>query len=166
VEDEKYVAEFLRLIRLTEKRKKIKFHEDKYYQKMLETLPEGMRRLYVAEYKHKIIAANLMIFFEDTAIYLHGATDDEYRNQMAPYLLQWQAILDAQKAGCKFYDFGGVKTEKENNAWSGITKFKLGFFPKTKPVEFPGSYDIIVNPIKYWLYRGLQKLKKMVRKYA
>jgi peptidoglycan pentaglycine glycine transferase (the first glycine) len=166
IEDKKYVAEFLRLIRLTEKRKQIKFHADKYYQKMLEILPEGMRRLYVAEYEHKIIAANLVIFFEDTAIYLHGATDDEYRNQMAPYLLQWQAILDAQKAGCKFYDLGGVKTESENNSQAGITKFKLGFSPKTKPIEFPGSYDIIISPAKYWLYRGLQKLKKMVRKYV
>ena len=119
--------------------------------------------MYVAEYKNKIIAANLVVFYGDTAIYSHGATDDEYRNVMAPYLLQWQTILDAKKAGYKFYDFGGVKAggDIKGKDWSGITKFKLGFSSVTKPVEFSGSYDIIVNPRVYVLYRIIQKIKSI-----
>ncbi len=159
-QNKKYIDEFIRLVKLTEKRKNIRFHASEYYKKMLETIPGEIIKLYVAEYRDKIIAANLVVFYEDTAIYLHGATDDEYRNVMAPYLLQWQAILDAKKNGCKLYDFGGVKMQKANS-WAGITKFKLGFSPQTKPVEFSGSYDIILNQQIYLLYRIIQKIKSI-----
>ncbi len=159
------ILEFIRLVKATAKRKGISFHAEDYYRKMFENLPENMLKLYVAEYNGKIIAANIVVFYRDTATYLHGATDDEYRNVMAPYLLQWRAILDAKKTGCKFYDLGGVKTQNlkpaAHNPWAGITKFKLGFSPNTKPLEFAGSYDIIVNPRVYLLYQVLQKVKEL-----
>jgi len=164
----KYLDEFLRLVKATAKRKGINFHAEDYYRKMVETIPENMLKLYVAEYQNKIIAANLVVFYGDAATYLHGATDDEYRNVMAPHLLQWQAILDAKEACLKFYDFGGIKTQdtrykiQDTNSWAGITKFKLGFSPNTKPIEFLGSYDIIINPWKYAVYRMLQKIKSML----
>ncbi|MBU2028486.1 aminoacyltransferase [Patescibacteria group bacterium] len=161
----KYVAEFIRLIKLTEKRKDIKFHSADYYQKMLEVIPSDVLKLYVAEYNSKVIAANLVVFFGDTATYLHGATDDEYRNVMAPYLLQWQAIKDAKKTGCKFYDFGGIKTQNMEhetwNSWQGITKFKLGFAPATESIKFPGSYDLVINTPKYFVYRIFSQLKSI-----
>lgn len=166
---------FLRLVKATAERKGIKFHPENYYRKMIETIPGDILKLYCAEYNGsastreddrsstrggKIIAANLVAFYGDTATYLHGATDDEYRNVMAPHLLQWQVILDAKKAGCKKYDFGGVKAG-DNNSWSGITKFKLSFSQDTKPLEFSGSYDIITNKSKYLLYRVIQKIKTL-----
>ena len=170
--EEKYVEEFLRLVKATAKRKKINFHPEDYYRKMIEMIGENILKLYCAEYNGpastreddsstrggKVIAANLVVFYNKTAIYLHGATDDEYRNVMAPYLLQWQAIKDAKNAGCEKYDFGGVKMG-DSNSWGGITKFKLGFSENTKPIEFPGSYDIVISPLRYWVYRILQKIK-------
>ena len=134
---------------------------------MLETIPGEIVKLYVAEYNNKIIAANLVVFYGDTAIYSHGATDDEYRNVMAPYLLQWQAILDAKEKGCKLYDFGGVKTGDrrqatwDRNSWKGITRFKLGFSPQTQPIEFSGSYDIVIDKFKYASYLLFQKMKSI-----
>ena len=157
--EKKYVEEFLKLTKETAKRNGITSHPEEYYRKMIESLPESMFKIYVAEYDEKIIAANLMLFFDDTATYLHGASGNEYRNLMAPYLLQWQAILDAKNDGYKFYDLGGIKT---SGGWQGITKFKLGFSPETKPMEFPGSYDIIIDRNKYLLYRVLQKIKSLL----
>lgn len=183
---EKYIDEFLRLVRITSKRKEITSHPEHYYREMLK-IP--CVKLYAAEYKGKIIAANLVSFYGDTATYLHGASDNKYRNVMAPFLLQWQAILDAKKAGCQFYDLGGVKKchserseESRSNkvsvnstgffadaqndntsSWAGITRFKLGFSPKTKPVEFPGSYDIVISSWKYWVYRIIQRAKSFIR---
>jgi lipid II:glycine glycyltransferase (peptidoglycan interpeptide bridge formation enzyme) len=100
---------------------------------------------------------------------LHGASGNEHRNVMAPHILHWQAILDAKERGCRFYDFGGVKiSNKEqaaigkSNSWEGITRFKLGFSQKTKPVVFPGSYDIVINQWRYWLYRTLQYIKALI----
>ncbi len=160
----KYFDEFIRLVKITSERDKIKSHPENYYRKMFEVIPPEILKLYVAEYEGIIIAANLVLFFGKTATYMHGASDNEFRNVMAPYLLQWRQIQDARKLGCKRYDFGGVKsysreqTHNKNN-WSGITKFKTGFALETKAVEFPGCYDIILNPAKYKLYRIFQKVK-------
>jgi peptidoglycan pentaglycine glycine transferase (the first glycine) len=164
---EKDSNEFIRLVKLTADRKGINFHPESYYRKMLETIPENILKLYVVEYESNIIAANLVVFYGDTAIYLHGATDDKYRNTMAPYLLHWQSILDAKNAGYKFYDFGGVKSydmeHGAGNDWQGITKFKLGFSPNTKTTEFSGSHDIILNRLKYNVYIFIQKIKEIFK---
>ena len=183
-----YIEEFLRLTAVMAKRQGINSHPEKYYRKMLETIPGDILKLYVAEHEGKVIAANLVVFYGDICIYLHGASDDEYRNVMAPYLLQWHQICDAKKAGCVRYDLGGVKNPPhpnpllikergqmrckpspyqgeggrrpdEVNSWSGITKFKTGFSPQTLPTVRPGSYDVALNPLKYQLYRAIQKLK-------
>lgn len=157
-----YIEEFLRLVKITSERDKIKSHPENYYRKMFGVIPDDILKLYIAEYEGKIIAANLVLFFGKTATYMHGASDNEYRNAMAPYLLQWQAILDAKKAGCEKYDFGGVKTGNTGGkSWEGITKFKFGFAPDVEPIQFPGSRDIILNSNKYNLYRILQKVKRI-----
>lgn len=159
-----YIKEFLRLNRMMSERQGIVTHEESYYRKMFEVLPESMIKLYVAEYDNQIIAANIVIFYGDTAYYLHGASDDKYKNVMAPHLLQWCQIQDARKAGCKKYDFCGVKVNnKKGRSWEGITKFKLGFSPNTAPIEFPGCYDIIVSPIRYKAYRIIQKVKSFIK---
>ncbi|HDH07650.1 MAG TPA: peptidoglycan bridge formation glycyltransferase FemA/FemB family protein, partial [Candidatus Moranbacteria bacterium] len=187
--NDKYIDEFVRLNKITAKRDRITTHPENYYRKMLETISDKNIKLYLAEYQGRIIAANIISFYtvrnskintssgnslatemnnnisngvyNGIATYLHGASDNEHRNVMAPYLLQWQAILDAKKAGCKKYDFGGVKTGGDKS-WSGITRFKSGFSPNTKPTEFPGSYDIVLNSGKYTLYRFLQKIKSFM----
>lgn len=157
--EKKCLDRFCELIKVTACRDKVSAHPDNYYRKMLEIIPEKILKLYCAEFEGKIIAANLVVFYETTAIYLHGASDNEHRNVMAPYLLQWQAILDAKNAGLKYYDFGGVKT---SGGWGGITKFKLGFSPNIKPKQSFGSWDIILNKNKYFLYIILQKIKSFI----
>ncbi|TAK95246.1 peptidoglycan bridge formation glycyltransferase FemA/FemB family protein [Patescibacteria group bacterium] len=171
-----YLDEFIRLVGITSKRQGIVSHSAKYYRKMWEMLPKGMLKLYVAEYQGQVVAANLMLFYGKTATYLHGASDDQYRNVMAPYLLQWRAIQDAKVAEYERYDFGGVaaipddpeKVKRESSMnldrWAGITKFKTGFSANTKPVVFPGSFDIIIESKRYLLYRIVQRVKSLLKK--
>ncbi len=165
-EEEFYFNEFWRLVKITSKRNGIKSHPKNYYQKMFEIIPPEIIKLYVAEYQGKVVAANIMIFYIDTAIYLHGASDDKYKNLMATYLLQWQAIKDAKKAGCDFYDFGGVKINSKlqsiSNDWQGITRFKLGFSRFAIPLKFLGSYDLIIDRRKYFIYQTLRKIKSIL----
>lgn len=185
IKKKKYTGEFLRLNKIMAARQNIKTHPDEYYGKMLEAIPAENLKLYVAEYKNEVIAANIMVFYGKTAIYLHGASDDKYKNLMAPHLLQWQAIKDAKEMGYEKYDMGGIKTRMTNdkfpmtnqvqmsnikcqkklqaNSWQGITRFKTGFSPNTKPTEFPGSHDIVLDSKKYFLYRTLQKIKGCFR---
>lgn len=167
---EKYTQDFLRLTLEMASRQGITPHPAQYYRKMLETFPDEMLQIYVAKHDGKVISTNMILFFEGTATYLHGASSDEDRNVMAPFLLHWQAILDAKKRGCVKYDFGGIKSKEKKannreNDWAGITNFKMGFSPETEPIIFPGTYDVILNSRAYALYRGLQKAKSFAHKF-
>lgn len=174
----KEIEEFLRLTKTMALRQGITPHEDGYYRKMFESIPDDILKLYVAEFEGKIIAADAVAFYGGTATYLHGASDDELRNVMAPYLLKWEEILEAKRRGCESFDFGGVKTAdclcgegncctsdlkklfgKKENTWEGITRFKLGFSISEEPTEFLGSWDMILDPVRYWAYRLLQRIK-------
>jgi lipid II:glycine glycyltransferase (peptidoglycan interpeptide bridge formation enzyme) len=163
------VEAFLNLTKEMAQRHGIATHSQQYYLKMLESFPQDLLKIYVAEYDGKIISANLVLFFGKTATYLHGASGDSHRNVMAPFLLQWQAILDAKERGCASYDFGGVETRdvvhQKHSDLVGVTNFKLGFSPSTKAIVFPGSYDIIINSRKYWAYRGLQRAKSFAIRF-
>lgn len=160
------VDEFLDLIQRTGDRKGVNFYPKNYYKKMLENISGNNLTLYVASYRGRVIAGALLVLYEKVAIYLHGASSDNNRDVMAPHLLQWQMIVDAKDRGALKYDFGGVSigdTDKEREKkWQGVTRFKQGFSKDARPVEFSGSYDIILNPAKYWIYRFIQKIKEVL----
>lgn len=164
--EEKYIESFLDLITATSGRKGITSHARNYYQKFFAVLPKEMCQLFVAEYEGQVLAANMMMFYGDTATYLHGGSGDSHRDVMAPYLLQWEQIKTAKKEGYRLYDFGGVHTnptsyklQTTSSSWSGITKFKTGFSPQTLPTMYAGTYDIVLAPFSYTVYRVLQKVK-------
>ena len=100
--DQKDIEHFWQLIKQTTARDNFSSHPKDYYFKLAES---KMLKIFIAEYENKVLAVNLMIFFGDTVTYLHGASADEGRNLMAPHLLQWAAIKEAKKFGCKYYDF-------------------------------------------------------------
>ena len=192
--EKRYREKFFELVRGTAARAGIRAHPQEHYEKLFETFDEGMLSLYSAEYQGEIIASNMVVFFEDFAIYLHGGSSNAHRNVMAPFLLQWRAIQDAKKRGCAWYDLGGVATHNSQlvtqnlqpktqcpklviqnpkskapnsklqtpSSWEGITKFKTGFCPDAEPICFPGTYDIVVKPWKYQLYRTLSGIKKIL----
>ena len=149
-----YFEDFWRLTGKTSERQEIKPHAKNYYEKMLTTLGEaGMMKLYVAKSEGQVIAANLMVFFGQWCVYLHGASDYQFRDKMAPFLLQWRAILDAKVAGCTRYDFWGADETK----WPGVTRFKTGFAPAIPLTEYPGAYDVVYEKFWYNIYRLVKK---------
>jgi peptidoglycan pentaglycine glycine transferase (the first glycine) len=149
----KEVNRFLKLSADTAKRDKFHLHPPAYYRKMLEFLgQEGMIKLFLAKYQNQIIATNLICFFGQTACYLHGASDYNFHHLMAPHLCQWQAILEAKKLGCQYYDFWGI----DENKWPGVTRFKKGF--NGQEINYPGSFDLVFQPLWYQLYRLAKKV--------
>ncbi|MFZ5559901.1 MAG: lipid II:glycine glycyltransferase FemX [Patescibacteria group bacterium] len=148
--------DFWKLMQETVKRDGFKSHPKKYYRKMLEIpgvelfvalIPTSSGRAMT-----KVIAANIVVFFEKQATYLHGASDYEHRNLMAPHLLQWKQIQEAKKRGCVEYDFWGIDEKK----WPGVTRFKRGF--GGKEVNYPGAYDLVFQPIWYKIYKIARKI--------
>lgn len=71
--------------------------------------------MYFARIGEKVVAAAIMIIAGKTAVYYYGASvsDPDLRKTMAPYLLQWEMMRAAKRAGCEIYDFLGVSPENE-----------------------------------------------------
>jgi peptidoglycan pentaglycine glycine transferase (the first glycine) len=142
---------FWELIEVTTERDKFRAHPKNYYKKMLESLGD-MAEVWFAEYKGNVIAANLMILWGDTVVYLHGASSREHKNVMAPYLLHWELIKRAKADGYKYYDFWGIAPlDAPNHLWAGITRFKKGF--GGTEVTYPGTFDLPISKFWYLLYK-------------
>jgi lipid II:glycine glycyltransferase (peptidoglycan interpeptide bridge formation enzyme) len=163
------IERFIELIYATTNRKAIAPHPKDYYQNFFATLPDTMCALALAEHAGEVIAAALLVFFEGTAYYLHGGSADTKRELMAPFLLHFKAMEEAKQRGCTRYDFGGVRMLSKRDAgdtdWDGITRFKQGFAPKAETLVFPGTYDIILSPTRYALYRQSRRLRGIRRAY-
>lgn len=160
------------LFQETAKRDKFHLHSRLYYERMLGVAsptwgpdpqrgarpgPSGMTaELFVAEYKNKIVAANIVAFFGRRATYLHGVSSDAYRNMMAPYLLHWDVVKEAKKRGCTEYDLWGISEKK----WPGVTRFKRGF--GGDEVAYVGTYDHVFDNTWYRLYALGQGARRMV----
>lgn len=142
---------FWQLLQRTSRRDKFYTHAKEYYDKLLRL---SITQLFIAEYQGKIIAANIILFYGDTAYYLHGASDYEHRSLMAPYLLHWETIKYAKERGYKKYDFWGIDEKK----WPGVTRFKKGF--GGREIEYVGSYDCVLEPFWYKLYKLRSFIKR------
>jgi lipid II:glycine glycyltransferase (peptidoglycan interpeptide bridge formation enzyme) len=144
---------FWELMEATSERDGFRLHGRDHYKKMLEANPD-MFQLFLAEHQGRIIAGNIVSFFGDTATYVHGASDHEYRKLMAPYALQWGVMTLARDRGYKYYDLYGI----DENKWPGVTRFKQGF--GGKEIEYPGTYDMVFDKKWYWIYRWARKIRR------
>lgn len=149
----KDIDEFWRLLSLTGRRDRFRLHNFKHYQNLLATGAPQVKLL-LASYQNETIAAGLFSLGKLKTTYLHGASDNKHRNVMAPYLLQWEAIRRAKDNGSSYYDFYGVDEQK----WPGVSRFKLGFGGRR--VIYPGTYDLVLRPGAYWLYKWLRRLRR------
>jgi peptidoglycan pentaglycine glycine transferase (the first glycine) len=134
---------FIRILQDTAKRDGFHIHPSAYYEK-LAALPSC--EFFMAEHNGKMVAAALMLFWENTAVYLHGASDYAARNLMAPYMLHWEIIREAKKRGCAQYDLWGIDVKR----WPGVTRFKRGF--GGEEMQYIGSWDFLFSSIFYTAY--------------
>ena len=92
----------------------------------------------------------------DTTTYLIGSTNDQGRQMQANSVLLWRAILHAKRAGCAWFDIGGLNAATPK----GIAEFKKGlnavpyalagewrytFFPASATL---GSVRAVQNDVK------------------
>jgi lipid II:glycine glycyltransferase (peptidoglycan interpeptide bridge formation enzyme) len=155
------LAAFHRMMQITGGRDRFGVHSLEYYRRAYELFhPAGMAELLVAEYEGKPLAA-LMVFARGRrAWYVYGASNDEERNRMPTYLLQWEAMRWARSKGAEEYDLWGVPdeeeetleaqfTERSDGLW-GVYRFKRGFGGQLK--RSVQALDRIYHPLLYKLY--------------
>lgn len=150
---EKNFNDFWQLMKKTASRDSFNLHPKEHYRNLLLSNKEVFR-LFFAEYKGNRIASGIFSFFSDKVSYLHGASDNSYRNLMSPQLLQFELIKIAKKEGYKFYDFYGIDEFK----WPGVTRFKLGFGGFV--FNYAGTYDFVFKPFRYYVYKILRTLRR------
>lgn len=132
---------FWKLMEKTTKRNKFSSHPFEYYKKLLKFC-----KLFIAYEDDTPIAAAMILIHENHAYYLHGASDHDFRNLMAPYALHWHIIQALQAKRCASYDLWGIDAQK----WPGVTRFKLGWGGRT--VEYPGAFDLAISKPWYLAY--------------
>lgn len=167
IKEKKDAHIFWQLNQQTTDRDQFKSHGKTYYEKMLEN---DLVTQFTAFYNAQPIASIVCLRFGDTMTYVHGASGNQHRNVMAPYLLQWHAIACAQEAGLQQYNFGGVApavsrktssfhgyTWEPTHRFTGITRFKVGFGGHVQ--HFPEALDVVLRPGIYSLYQLARKVR-------
>ncbi len=121
--------------------------------------PTGVRNTASSEH----LASALIVFTSSTAFYHQGASI--HTQIPATYSLQWEAIKEAKKRGCQYYNFWGIYDEDSKRtlkSWQGLTLFKTGFggekISYLETMDYPLSF-------KYWLTFFWEKLLFLKRNF-
>ena len=166
---EKAFKEYLKLTHETTTRQKFFAHTPSYHTKMWETLKTENGKLktenslsahlLTATYENETLATWVLFVFHDYLYYPYGASSSKFRNTMASNLIMWEAIKFGKKLDLKYFDMWGalVNPPNEKDPWFGFHKFKEGYGPSH--TEFIGSYDLVINPQVYKVYKVLDKLR-------
>jgi peptidoglycan pentaglycine glycine transferase (the first glycine) len=137
---------FWEMINATANRQKIRLHEREYYQRMAELfVKRGSMKLLIADFENTIIASHLLWVFGDTVYFLHGGSDYEHRNLMAPFALHWEGIRLAKKLGKTYYNFGGKMGETGER------------------FHYPGGLDLVFQPLWYRMYTAARSARGALR---
>ncbi|MBI2449989.1 MAG: peptidoglycan bridge formation glycyltransferase FemA/FemB family protein [Candidatus Nealsonbacteria bacterium] len=118
--------------------------------------------LFLGKYKGEVAAGALVIFWSGVGFYHQAASLAKYSKFSIPYLLQWEAIKEAKRRGCKLYDFWGYIDPKaySGHPWAGPTLFKMGFGGRA--YEYVKTQDLPLSR-KYWLTYIFEKLRSKKR---
>ena len=153
------IEKFYKIMEETTSRDWFNWNLFNYYLKFLNDIPSS--KLLLAYYNEEVIAGWIFTYKESTAIYYYWASSSnkEYRNLMAPYLLQWKAINIWKELWCNIYDFLWVASPNDkNSSLSWVTDFKKKF---TKDIrEVSESYIYINKKFKYSLIKILRLIKR------
>lgn len=123
---------------------------------------DGQALLFFGKYKGEAVASALIIFWSGIGFYHQAAFDPKYHKIPITYFLQWEAIKEAKKRGCKLYDFWGYVDPKKypQHPWAGPSFFKMGFGGKV--YEYVRTQDYPFSQ-KYWLTWAFEKFRKTKR---
>lgn len=153
---------FLQMLGLSKQRNRIRSHARRYYELLLKADADKTTvHIGWATYNNVPIAANLYIMYYPTFTYLHGGFDYQYRQLMAPHLLQWEAIKRAHEFKMNFFDFWGyMPSDGSKPSLANVSRFKEGFSGTV--VESPGCFDFLYNPLWHGLYRKARALRRIL----
>jgi lipid II:glycine glycyltransferase (peptidoglycan interpeptide bridge formation enzyme) len=138
------IGEFYELLKDTSKRQGFYVKPQAFYQRLIIDAPVY---LLLARYEGRAVAGAIITTFGDEACCLRGASTAERGNLYAPYLLQWEAMDVARRAGCSRYDMWGVPRPSYAEP-PGFDQSKNKFAGTI--VEFAEASTRILSHLAYW----------------
>ncbi len=161
------VERFTQLMATTGARDGFGVHAPGYYRRAYELFqPAGQCALILAMYADQALAGVMAFIHGRTAWYFYGASSDQERNRMAPYLAQWEAMRWARANGALDYDLWGVpdadepaleaEFETRHDGLWGVYRFKRGFGGRL--VRTVGAWDRVYNPVLYGAYQAYLRI--------
>lgn len=162
---------YLSLMWETTKRQGFYAHTETYHATLWETLKENKdenglhTHLFLAHYKKEVVVAWMLFVFHDTLYYPYGSSSTKYREVMASNLVMWEAIKYGKKLGLTSFDMWGALGENPDpkDPWFGFHRFKQGYGATL--TEFVGSFDVVINPLLYEVYKIADKIRWLVLKF-
>jgi peptidoglycan pentaglycine glycine transferase (the first glycine) len=152
-----------RLFEKTAKRGRFRLHPWEYYEEMMRSLrsqkQDGHIHLAGAYLGKELAAIVILIDFQGTRTYLHGASDYDLRSAMSPHLLHWEVMKRSKEVGMHAYDWWGIAPEgaEKGHPWEGVTRFKKGFGGEA--VHYAGTFEFVLSPTWYKLYNMAKKYR-------
>lgn len=146
--DEKAIADFMKVYKETVDRENFVAFSEKYLRDEFKTFNDvGNSLIITAKHNGQTLASAIILFTKSTGFYHQGASI--HSKIPAPYLLQWEAIREAKRRGCHFYNFWGIKIPgRTPKNWDGLTMFKTGF--GGYEARYIPTQDFVLSP-KYYL---------------
>ena len=145
---------YLKLNEETTQRQGFYAHNAKYHEEMWKIMHQaGVAKLWTVSFEGEILTAWIIFTFKDTVYYPYGASSRSHREVMAPNLLLWEIARWAKSQQFKYFDLWGALGPNPDPAdpWYGFHRFKQGYNPT--PVEYIGSYDLMMSPMLYQIYK-------------
>ena len=134
-----------------------------YFQAFVDTVPPPLKiheprdlslGIFYGYQHNQPAAIHFVLFFGDTATYLHGASYSNALNSKVTTYLHWAAMREAKQRGMRYYDLGGI----DEIRWPTLTAFKRQF--RGEEFNYVGNIDIPIRPHFYILYNLLRRFKK------
>ncbi len=142
---EEALEDFARLMAKTGERDGFVTRPKEYFKTFLDALGENAR-LYMCYYRGQPVSGAISVFYAGKACYVYGASDNEHRNVMPNYLMQWEMIRYAKSLGCTLYDFQGVSGNlREDDPEYGLYRFKKGF--NGFLAVYAGEFSLVFKPL-------------------
>ena len=139
-------------------------HYNLDHSKIVSDLDRLTAHLLTAKYRGETLVAWVLFTFKDTLYYPYGASSSLHKETMASNLMMWEAINFGKKLGLKRFDMWGSlgPDPDKNDPWYGFHRFKQGYGGEL--IELLGSFDLVINPLLYHLYKIADKLRWSILK--
>ena len=154
------MEQYITILEETTKRQGFYAHSPAYFRTLWKTLGDsGIIRIFNAVYEDTVVASWVMFIFNGVLYYPYGASSSQHRDVMASNLMMWEMIRFGKAMGCHTFDMWGAlgPDANEKDPFFGFHRFKKGY--GSVLTEFIGTYDLILDPIFYKVFRVVEELR-------